>query len=77
MMQNSTSVPATTGGTNSQNNTSTFQIPPLLSLHFDELKKEMGAFGQSFNDWVADKRRILTDDKENFIKTLAEESGIN
>ena len=32
-------------------------------------------FGQSFNDWVGEKRRILTDDKENFLKTLAEEAG--
>ena len=71
-MQNSTTAP---GGTNSLNNTSTFQIPPLLSLHFEELKKEMGQFGQSFNDWVGEKRRILTDDKENFLKTLAEEAG--
>lgn len=78
-MQNSTtSTTATataTTGTTSQNNTGTFQIPPLLSLHFEELKKEMSQFGQSFNDWVGEKRRILTDDKENFLKTLVEESG--
>ena len=77
-MQNSTnffSTVTTTAGNNSQNNTGTFQIPPLLSLHFEELKKEMTQFGQSFNDWVGEKRRILTDDKENFLKTLAEESG--
>lgn len=75
-MQNSTTTAATsTTGTTSQNNTGTFQIPPLLSLHFEELKKEMSQFGQSFNDWVEEKRRILTDDKENFLKTLAEEAG--
>lgn len=77
-MENNSSSSATTvvsAGTNSQNNTSTFQIPPLLNLHFDELKREMSQFGQIFNDWVGDKRRILTDDKENFLKTLAEEAG--
>ena len=37
----------------------------------------MSQFGQCFNDWVGDKRRILTDDKENYLKTLAEESGKN
>jgi DNA-binding SARP family transcriptional activator len=76
-MQNSTTSTTSTvaTGTNSQNNTGTFQIPPLLSLHFEELKKEMTHFGQSFNDWVTEKRRILTDDKENFLKTLAEEAG--
>lgn len=76
-MQNSSNVTtaASNGGTTSQNNTGTFQIPPLLSLHFEELKKEMGQFGQAFNDWVGDKRRILTDDKENYLKTLAEEAG--
>lgn len=71
----STVTSASTAGNASQNNTGTFQIPPLLSLHFEELKKEMTQFGQSFNDWVGEKRRILTDDKENFLKTLAEEAG--
>lgn len=76
LMQNSSATSTTlSGGSNSQNNTLTFQIPPLLNLHFDELKKEMGQFGQVFNDWVGDKRRILTDDKDNFLKTLAEEAG--
>lgn len=74
-MQNSSTSASGAGGSNSQNNTLTFQIPPLLNLHFDELKKEMSQFGQVFNDWVGDKRRILTDDKENFLKTLAEEAG--
>ena len=77
-MQNSNSSTTTTAapptiGSASQNNTGTFQIPPLLSLHFEELKKEMA---QVYNDWVGEKRRILTDDKENFLKTLAEEAGI-
>lgn len=65
----------TNSGTASQNNTSTFQIPPILSLHFDELKREMSQFGAIFNEWIAEKRKILTDDKENFLKTLAEEAG--
>lgn len=59
----------------SNNNTSTFQIPPLISLHFEELKREMGQFGNSFTDWVSEKRKILTDEKENYLKTLAEEAG--
>ena len=71
-MQNTNS---TSTGTTSQNNTGTIQIPPLLTLNFDELKREMDQFGQVFGDWVADKRRILTDDKENYLKTLAEEAG--
>ena len=62
-------------GAMSHNNTGTIQIPPLLTLNFDELKKEMDQFGQVFGEWVADKRRILTDDKENYLKTLAEETG--
>jgi hypothetical protein len=75
MQNSSTPAPNVASGTNSQNNTSTFQIPPLISLHFEELKREMTQFGQSFNDWVGEKRRILTDDKENYLKTLTEEAG--
>lgn len=74
-MQNSTTYTSASNGTNSQNNTGTIQIPPFLTLNFDELKKEMDQFGQVFGDWVGDKRRILTDDKENYLKTLAEEAG--
>lgn len=65
----------TNSGSASQNNTSTFQIPPILSLHFEELKREMAQFGATFNDWIGEKRKVLTDDKENFLKTLAEEAG--
>lgn len=70
-----TATQGTASGSTSQNNTGTFQIPPILSLHFEELKREMSDFGATFNDWIADKRRVLTDDKENFLKTLAEEAG--
>lgn len=78
-MQNTTTTTyastSTGTGTNSQNNTGTIQIPPFLTLNFDELKREMDQFGQVFGDWVADKRRVLTDDKDNYLKTLAEEAG--
>jgi hypothetical protein len=65
----------TNSGSASQNNTGTFQIPPILSLHFEELKREMSQFGATFNDWIGEKRKVLTDDKENFLKILSEEAG--
>lgn len=71
---NSSTVTTTNAANSSQNNTSTFQIPPLLSLHFEELKREMSQFGATFSDWVRDKREILTDGKDVFLKTLAEEA---
>ena len=72
-MQNISNQPSVANCSN--NNTSTFQIPPLLNLHFEELKREMGQFGNFFSDWVSEKRKILTDEKENYLKTLAEEAG--
>lgn len=72
---NNNTGPVFLAGNASQNHTGTFQVPPIISLHFEELKREMHQFGAIFTDWVADKRRALTDDKESFLKTISEEAG--
>lgn len=74
-MQTAAAASAVASGSASQNNTTTFQIPPIISLHFEELKREIQQFGATFNDWIGEKRRMLTDDKETYLKTLAEEAG--
>lgn len=44
-----------------------------ISVHFEELKREMGDFMSIFNQWIDERRRTLTDDKEMYLKTLREE----
>lgn len=44
-----------------------------VSAHFDELKRDITSFLALFNQWIDERRRTLTDDKEMYLKTLAEE----
>lgn len=46
-----------------------------ISQHFYELKEDIGSFNESFTAWLEDKRRLIHDDKNVYLKTLAEEHG--
>ncbi len=74
MNQASNPVNAVNNVNNNSNNTMTFQIPPIINLHFEELKKEMQQFGLSFNEWINDKKGMLIEGKEMYLKTLQEET---
>lgn len=47
-----------------------------LQQHFEELKAEVNDFTSLFASWTASRRRVLNEDKEAYLKTLSEESGI-
>lgn len=46
-----------------------------ISAHFQELKQELHLFNASFTVWLAEKRRALGEDKQAYLKTLADEQG--
>lgn len=47
-----------------------------LQQHFEELKAELADFSSVFSAWLGTRRHALTDDKEAFLRTLAEEQGL-
>lgn len=44
-----------------------------ISLNFEELQRELQAFNELFGLWTEQRRRALMDDKEAYLRTLAEE----
>lgn len=44
-----------------------------ISVHFEELKREMAGFLEVFSHWVDRRRRALSDDKEQHAKVLGEQ----
>lgn len=44
-----------------------------VSQHFGELRREMDSFLSIFNQWIDERRRTLTDDKDMYLRTLQEE----
>lgn len=46
-----------------------------ISQHFHELKEDIVSFNEAFSIWLGDKRRLIHDDKNVYLKTLAEEHG--
>lgn len=48
-----------------------------LQQHFEEMKGDLRNFGDIFTQWVSSRRQALTTDKEEYLRTLAQEQGIN
>ena len=47
----------------------------IVTSHFEELKKELDSFTDLFSQWTEQRRRVVLDDKEAYLRTLAEEQG--
>jgi predicted CopG family antitoxin len=47
----------------------------IVTSHFEELKKELDSFSDLFSQWTEQRRRVVLDDKEAYLRTLAEEQG--
>lgn len=44
--------------------------------HFNELQGEIDNFLVSFNDWIVEKKRMLSEDKQQFQKALTDEHDL-
>lgn len=64
------------GMSSSNNNTGTVSATAAIAAHFEELKRELGAFMAQYQEWLESRRRPLADDKEHFVKSVAEEEEI-
>lgn len=52
-------------------------LASLVTSHFEELKRELDGFTELFLEWTDQRRRVLMDDKEAYLRTLSEEQGID
>ena len=59
----------------SNNSNASSSSAATISQHFYEMKEDIVSFNESFTAWLEDKRRLIHDDKNVYLKTLAEEHG--
>jgi predicted CopG family antitoxin len=68
--------PSKQAGNSSNSNTATINASLAIAAHFEELKRELASFTGVYQEWLESRRRPLIEDKETFLRTLAEEQEI-